>query len=49
MVEDYKSIKNSKKVWEKYRVSHTTVLKWSKLCNLENKSSAPNKPTKNII
>ena len=46
MTQDYKSLKNSQKIWEKYKISHTTVLKRSKSDNLENRSSAPHKPAR---
>jgi hypothetical protein len=46
MVEDYKNYNNSLLVAEKYQISHTTVLKWSKLDSLENRSSAPNIPAR---
>jgi len=41
MVEDYKNYKNSLFVAEKYKISHTTVLKWSNSDSLKNRSSAP--------
>jgi len=46
MVEDYKKCKNSKIVSKKYKVSCPTVLKRSNSENLENKSSAPNIPSR---
>jgi len=48
MVEDYQNWLSSTKVWEKYKVSPTTILKWNERneteWNLENKSSAPINP-----
>lgn len=46
MTEDYKKNWKSVLIWEKYKVSHTTVLKWSKRENLENWSSAPKIPSR---
>ena len=48
MVEDYQNWLSSTKVWEKYKVSPTTILKWNERneteWSLENKSSAPINP-----
>ena len=46
MVDDYNIYKNSLTVAKKYKISHTTVLKWANSENLENKSSAPIKPAR---
>lgn len=46
MVDDYKNIRNSLIIWNKYKVSHTTVLKRSNKDSLENKSSAPINPAR---
>jgi len=46
MVEDYKSCNSSILVSKKYKISHTTILKWSNSETLENKSSSPKKPSR---
>ena len=48
ILEDYKNWLSSTKIWERYKVSPSTVLKWNERneieWNIENKSSAPTNP-----